>query len=130
MRSGGGGRGAATAVGVNAVANDTHVRRWCAQARWSVLRARQLRDAGDEVGAAIVLARGETRRAASELLRAAQSAGEVSALMLNAAWRLRQPDASWADPDGSCLRYVRACTWQDCAHQIDPTLPEVQSRWD
>ncbi|MGH3631157.1 MAG: hypothetical protein ACRDRL_27410 [Sciscionella sp.] len=119
-----------TAVEVNAVTNDPHVKQWREQARWSLLRARQLQDAGDKVSTSIVLARGETRHAASEMLRTAEAVAAAAKKMLDTAWRLRQSDASWSDPDGSCLRYVRARTWQDCAHQLDPTLPEIQPRWD
>ncbi|MGH3630206.1 MAG: hypothetical protein ACRDRL_22535 [Sciscionella sp.] len=119
-----------TVVEVTALANDPHVQRWREHARWSLVRASQLQGEGDEVGASLVLARGETRRAASEMLRAAESVDDASTQMLDTAWRLRQFDVSWAYPDESCLTYTRARTWQDCAHQLDPTLPEVQPCWD
>ncbi|MGH3629382.1 MAG: hypothetical protein ACRDRL_18335 [Sciscionella sp.] len=118
-----------TAVEATAPAEDPRVQRWREQARWSLARASQLQGEGDEVGASLVLARGETRRAASEMLRTAKSVADASTQMLNTAWRLRQHDVSWAYPDDSCLTYVRARTWQNCAHQLDPALPEVQPCW-
>ncbi|MGH3439605.1 MAG: hypothetical protein ACRDRN_24515 [Sciscionella sp.] len=118
-----------TTVEVTTLAEEPRVQRWREQTRWSLLRARQLQDAGDEVGASLLLARGETRRAASEMLRTAKSVADAAKQMLDTAWRLRQHDVPWAYPDESCLTYVRARTWQNCAHQLEPALPEVQPCW-
>jgi hypothetical protein len=31
--------------------------------------------------------------------------------------------------DTAAIRYTQARSWQFCAHQIDPSLPEVQPLW-
>lgn len=87
---------------------------------------------GDEFAAELIEVRREVRIEAITTL--VSSAGDVLATakwMHDRAIELHVPKSSpLVGFDEVALKYTRARTWQSCAWELDPGLPEVQPVWD
>lgn len=111
----------------------TLVERWQAYGAHNRTKSAQHKQAGDWYGADLAIARAETREAAADLLQRFHHDPMHAAKVMHAnAVRCSQRDMPIAEAsviDGTGLDYTRARTWQVCAREIDPSLPEVQVRW-
>lgn len=105
------------------------VRTWHGWAANSVQRAKLERAKGDVFGEALLLIRAGIREEAAGLLLTVEPAAAARLMMRNAAAHVtRHPPL--IDYDQAAMEYTRARSWQFCALAIDPSLPEVQPRWD
>ena len=76
----------------------------------------------------LLLARAAVRDEAAALLLTQDPAGAAQLMMQRAAAHVvRNPPL--IDYDVAAIHYTEARSWQFCARQIDPSLPEVQPRW-
>ena len=108
------------------------IRDWAEWTRAGRIIADLLRARGDGFGASLHLARSEVRAAAAELLRTISDPREAAGMMLDRAARsARRSDGGvpFTNYDEAGRQYIRALTWQACAREIDPSLPEVQPHW-
>ena len=104
------------------------VRTWHAYAANSHNRAHVALTKGDEFGANLLLARAAVRENAAKLLLSQEPAQAALLMMKQAAAHVvRHPPL--IGYDAAATSYTSARSWQWCAHQIDPTLPEIQPRW-
>lgn len=108
------------------------VERWHGYATYDQTKAQLLHQGGDDFGASLREAAGHTRLLAAALLAKAvptEVAGVAAAMMTNAKG-CHVREAPMVGFDDAARNYTRARVWQACAHEIDPSLPEVQARWD
>lgn len=107
---------------------------WDGYAAFNRTEAEKRKQANDWFGAELALARAEVRQQAAEILRQFAHSPEYAAKVMyaNAVDRSvsRLPVAEASAIDEATRNHTRARAWQDCAHAIDPSLPEVQPRWD
>lgn len=101
---------------------------WHGYAGRNKLLAAAYRACGDVFGAELCLARATVRLAAAELLAACASPEDAAREMHRRATALWQRDLPFVGFDAAAVQYVQARIWQDCAHMIDPSLPQVQPR--
>jgi hypothetical protein len=103
--------------------------RWREYALHNRMLGKRERRKGDLFAAALLEYRADVRDQAAGLLLS-QSPGDAAAeMMLRAAQHVvRTPPL--IDYDAAAISYTIARSWQWCAQQIDPTLSEVQPRWD
>lgn len=86
---------------------------------------------GDEFAAELIEARREVRLRAIVMLVNATDLLSVAKRMHERAVELHVPQTSpLIGFDAVALKYTRARTWQSCAWDLHPDLPEVQPRWD
>jgi hypothetical protein len=86
---------------------------------------------GDEFGAQLIEARREVRLQAVVLLLGSRDVRATATWMHKRAIELHVPPTSpFIGFDEVALKYTRARTWQACAWDLDPDLPEAQARWD
>jgi hypothetical protein len=104
------------------------IERWRSYARRNLAEAVVRRRSGDSFGAALSNARAEVRAAGAQLLRHNGDPVEVARVMHRRVCELWVIDLPLLGFDAAAVRYTRARTWQDCAHALDPTLPEIQPR--
>jgi hypothetical protein len=107
---------------------DELVERWRCYARRNLAEAAVRQDSGDLFGAALSNARAEVRAAGAELLRRAAGPTEAAKAMHRKVCELWLTDLPLLGFDAAAVQYTRARTWQDCAHTLDPSLPEIQPR--
>ena len=103
-----------------------------AQWRRYAASSRSMAQAEHHVGhlfaAELLVTRALVREAAAALLMS-QSPTDAAAEMMLHARRFSVRTPPLVDYDSAAIRYTQARSWQWCAHQIDPSLPEVQARW-
>lgn len=102
--------------------------RWQAWASGLNHHAQALRGIGETFDADLKQARATVRRAAAALLRTTEPR-EASMLMHRNAIEASIRIPPLIGYDQAALDYTRARTWQACAWDLDPNLPEVQPRW-
>jgi hypothetical protein len=86
---------------------------------------------GDEFAAALIEARRDVRLRAIVMLVSATDLQSAAKRMHERAIESHVPqDSPLIGFDAVALKYTRARTWQSCAWDLDPDLPEVQPRWD
>jgi hypothetical protein len=108
---------------------DTVVRRWRHWAATATAQATVLRTYGEYFDARLKQARAEIRRAAAEVLKSASDPETAAALMMRQAVEASVRVPPIIGYDEAAIRYTAARTWQACAREIDPDLPEAQPRW-
>lgn len=112
--------------------------RWRAYARNGTARAMLADLQTNPFDAALHRTRATVRTEASDLLSTLDSSAKAAREMLNRVRDLWQYNPRpWGKTieerqayDASLLRYVRARTWQACAQELDPTIEEIQRRWE
>ncbi len=106
--------------------------RWRAWANAGHSAARFARyQAGDEFAAQLIEARRGVRLKAITTLTDSKDVRATAKWLHDRAIELHVPQTSpLIGFDAVALRYTRARTWQACAWELDPDLPEVQSLWD
>jgi hypothetical protein len=83
---------------------------------------------GDEFAALLLRTRATIREAAATLLLSHRPSAAAAEMMVRVQEHLvRTPPL--IGYDDAAVHYTIARSWQWCAHQIDPTLPEIQPRW-
>jgi hypothetical protein len=86
---------------------------------------------GDEFAAELIEARRDVRLHAIVVLVNATDLLSAAKRMHERGVELHVPQTSpLIGFDAVALKYTRARTWQSCAWDLDPDLPEVQPRWD
>jgi hypothetical protein len=105
-------------------------RAWIAQAYAQVQHERHT--IGDEFAATLIEARRDVRREALDLVhkQRAEDLPATARLMHERAIQHHVRDSPIVGFDEAAVRYTKARTWQACAWQLDPDLPEVQPLWD
>lgn len=103
---------------------------WIEYAEHARTLVEQRRQAGDRIGAILAGVRGKVRRDAARMLDTSDDLAEIAKVMHTHAVRLRQRDMPLVEYDAACVAYTQARTWQACAREVDPSLPEIQPRWD
>ena len=109
------------------------VARWRDYAHRNKLSAALQERTGDAFAARLCLARAEVRAQAAELLAASATPAAAAMEMHRRAaalWQSDLPLAPLAGFDAAAIAYTQARIWQDCAHTIQPGLPEVQPKLD
>jgi hypothetical protein len=103
------------------------IRRWLSYAAENRAMSDLLTGRCDVTGAALATARAQVRDLAANLLYEEPDPHHVAQLM----WQRAQVLAVRVPPttEEAALDYVRARTWQSCAREVDPGLPEVQPQW-
>lgn len=94
--------------------------------------ARRLARLGDRFDASLKDARAHIRHTAATLLRGEHSQHQLDELAADfmaraASTRVLYPPL--VDYDRIAINYTQARSWQMCAWDLDPTLPEVQPQW-
>lgn len=101
---------------------------WRGYAAGQRLRAAIDRQRGEPFDADLKDARAGVRTAAADLLLSGPPAEAAQEMMHRAAaFVVREPPLMGYDQ--AARQYTLARSWQWCAQQIDPTLPEIQPRW-
>ena len=103
---------------------------WFEYAQQARTLVEQRRQAGDQIGAILASTRGDVRLSAARMLTRSDNLADAARAMHANAVQLRQHDVPLVDYDAACVAYTQARTWQACAREVDPSLPEVQPRWD
>lgn len=104
------------------------VERWRLYARRGHDEAAARHDTGDLFGARLSSARADVRSAGAELLRRTDDPAKAARIMHGTVRELWLTDLPLVGFDAAAVQYTRARTWQDCAHALDPSLPEIQPR--
>lgn len=112
--------------------------RWRAYARNGTTRAVLAELRTNPFDAALHRTRAAVRTEAADLLSTFDSSAKAAQAMLDRVRDLWQYNPRpWGKTieerqayDASLLRYVRARTWQACAQELDPTVEEIQRRWE
>ena len=106
----------------------TLIRIWHSWAANCLQRAAVEHTQGDEFAALLLRTRATIREAAATLLLSQGPGAAAAEMMVHAQEHLvRNPPLIGYDE--AAVHYTIARSWQWCAHQIDPTLPEIQPRW-
>lgn len=113
---------------------DAIVSEWRALARGAVFAAFREEDRGHFIEALAIRVRQTVRADAIELLSTSTDPISAAHQMHEVASALSQGPKPPTfdcdrDRDEAMERYARARAWQICARRIDPTLSEVQPRW-
>lgn len=102
--------------------------RWRSWAVNSRARAHLERSHDHAFDAELLEARAAVRDEAAEMLLS-QDPVEAAALMMRRAVAHVVRNPPLMGYDQAAVEYTRARSWQFCAREIDPSLPEVQPRW-
>lgn len=81
-------------------------------------------------GEALATARANVYDQAAELVIQMGQTSETAEFFMRHAVQASVRSASLIDFDRDGIRYSQARAWQLCAWQINPTLPEVQPKWN
>jgi hypothetical protein len=92
-------------------------------------QARILAGHGEDFDAHLKRARGYVRCAAAEMLRSAPDPDACAKTMMGHAGSSTVRTAPLINFDAAAVRYTQARTWQSCARELNPDLPEVQPKW-
>lgn len=108
---------------------ETIAERWEEWGRSQHLCARVLDSHGETFDAQLKRARGDVRMAAAGMLRSTSDLPACAKNMMKHAGGSAVRMAPLINFDFAAVRYTQARTWQSCARELNPELPEVQPKW-
>jgi hypothetical protein len=109
---------------------DQIMSQWRAWAAQAAVFAGTLERHGERFDGSLKRARGNVRKQAALLLRETPDRHAAADLMVRNAIRHSVLHAPMIGYDEAAVSYTKARTWQACALELNPDLPEVQPLWD